>query len=636
MCGLVGIFDTTGERPIDEGLLRRMNDALVHRGPDGDGIFTAPGIGLGHRRLSIIDLEGGVQPMFDESGRVALVFNGEIYNFRTIRDELSAKGHQFRTDSDTEVIIEGWKEWGTACVDHFEGMFAFALWDADTRQLFLARDRLGKKPLYYATLANGLLLFGSELKALMAHPELPRDIDPKAVEEFFALAYVPDPRSIFRGVHKLAPGHRLSWTRGGQAKLEEYWDISFGVDTPSEPTQAAEALRARLHGAVADRLISDVPLGAFLSGGVDSSGVVAHMAGLIDQPVDTFCMGFGEQAFDESGYARQIAERYATNHHEEQVDPDAFDLVDRLAEIYDEPFGDSSAIPTYRVCALARKHVTVALSGDGGDEAFAGYRRYLWHLREAKLRRLLPDAIRKPLFGLLAAIYPKADWAPQFLRAKTTFKELALDDLDGFFLSVSATDDAQRGRLFSARLKSDLQGYHAREALAVHWRRADTDDPLAQAQYTDIKTWLPGDILVKVDRASMANSLEVRAPLLDPDLVSWGINLASGLKIDGGEKKAVLKKALEPDVPGDLLYRPKQGFSVPIGEWFRGPLRDKLRSALNGGILADSGLFDMSEVSRLVDQHQSGMRDHSRVLWLLLMFQAFLARSQTNTQSGQA
>lgn len=633
MCGLVGIFDTTGERPTDEGLLRRMNDSLTHRGPDGDGIFTAPGIGLGHRRLSIIDLEGGVQPMFDESGRVALVFNGEIYNFQTLREELIAKGHHFRTNSDSEVIIEGWKAWGTACVDHFEGMFAFALWDANARQLFLARDRLGKKPLYYATLANGLLLFGSELKALMAHPELPRDIDPKAVEDFFALAYVPDPRSIFRGVHKLAPGHRLSWTRGGQAKLEEYWDVPFDIDTPSAPIEAAEALRERFHGAVADRLISDVPLGAFLSGGVDSSGVVAHMAGLIDHRVDTFCMGFGETAFDESDYARQIAERYTTNHHAEQVDPDAFDLVDRLAEIYDEPFGDSSAIPTYRVCALARKHVTVALSGDGGDEAFAGYRRYLWHLREAKLRRLLPDVIRKPLFGLLAAIYPKADWAPQFLRAKTTFKELALDDLDGFFLSVSATDDTQRGKLFSERLKSDLQGYHARDALAVHWNRADTDDPLAQAQYTDIKTWLPGDILVKVDRASMANSLEVRAPLLDPDLVSWGVNLASNLKIDGGEKKAVLKRALESDVPADLLYRPKQGFSVPISAWFRGPLRDKVRGALSGGVLADCGLFDMAEVSRLVDQHQSGMRDHSRVLWLLLMFQAFLAHTQTSAES---
>lgn len=627
MCGLVGIFDTTGERPIDEGLLRRMNDALVHRGPDGDGIFTAPGIGLGHRRLSIIDLEGGAQPMFDDTGRIALVFNGEIYNFQTIREELAAKGRRFRTNSDTEVIIEGWREWGTACVEHFTGMFAIALWDAGTHQLFLARDKMGKKPLYYAVLPSGLLLFGSELKALMAHPDLPRDIDPRAVEDFFALAYVPDPRSIFRGVHKLAPAHRLSWVRGGQEKLEEYWDIPFDTETPSKPDEAAEALRERMHGAVADRLISDVPLGAFLSGGVDSSGVVAHMAGLIDHPVETFCMGFGEQAFDESDYARQVSERYGTSHHAEQVDPDAFDLVDRLAEIYDEPFGDSSAIPTYRVCALARKHVTVALSGDGGDEAFAGYRRYLWHLREAKLRRLMPAAIRKPLFGLLAAIYPKADWAPQFLRAKTTFKELSLDDLDGFFLSVSATDDTQRTNLFSDRLKADLQGYHAREALAAHWHRADTDDPLAQAQYTDIKTWLPGDILVKVDRASMANSLEVRAPLLDPDLVSWGVNLASGLKIDGGEKKAVLKKALEPDVPADLLYRPKQGFSVPIGEWFRGPLREKVRTALGGGVLADSGLFNMAEVTRLVDQHQSGLRDHSRVLWLLLMFQAFLVRA---------
>lgn len=627
MCGLTGIFDSTGERPIDAGLLRRMNDSMTHRGPDGDGHFIAPGIGLAHRRLSIIDLEGGVQPMFDDSGNIAVVFNGEIYNFQALRTELQERGHRFQTNSDTETIIHGWKEWGEDLPQHLEGMFVFALWDARSRHLFIARDRLGKKPLYYAALPDGQVLFGSELKALTVHPDLPREIDSRAIEEFFALAYVPEPRSIYRAVRKLPAAHFLSWRRGSEAKIAPYWDIAFLPEQSYEPGTAARELHTRFHEAVRARLISDVPLGAFLSGGVDSSGVVAQMAGLMDTPVDTFCMGFGEAAFDESDYAQIMAERYGTNHRMERVDPDAFDLVDRLAGIYDEPFGDSSAIPTFQVCALARKHVTVALSGDGGDEAFAGYRRYLWHLREARLRAMMPGALRKPLFGFLGAVYPKLDWAPQFLRAKTTFKELALDDLDGFFLSVSATDDGLRRSLFSESLKSELQGYHASEVLRHHWEAAATDDPLKKAQYTDIKTWLPGDILVKVDRASMANSLEVRAPLLDPELVSWGVNLPASLKIDGGEKKAVLKKALEPDVPDDLLYRPKQGFSVPIGEWFRGPLRERVRADLTGGALADSGFFDMATVTSLVDQHQSGRRDHSRVLWLALMFQAFLVRS---------
>lgn len=610
-----------------------MNDSMFHRGPDGDGQFTAPGIGLAHRRLSIIDLEGGVQPMYDDTGDIAVVFNGEIYNFQALRTELRARGHRFATDSDTEVIIYGWKEWGEALPEHLDGMFAIALWDARDKRLFLVRDRLGKKPLYYAELADGQLLFASELKALMVHPSLPRDIDSNAIEEFFALAYVPEPRSIYRSVRKLPAAHFLSWQRSGQAKIAPYWDITFSSDHAFEPGAAAIELHKRFHDAVRARLISDVPLGAFLSGGVDSSGVVAQMAGLMDTPVDTFCMGFGEAAFDESDYAQIMAERYGTNHRMERVNPDAFDLVDRLAAIYDEPFGDSSAIPTFQVCALARKHVTVALSGDGGDEAFAGYRRYLWHLREARLRAMMPGALRKPLFGFLGAVYPKLDWAPQFLRAKTTFKELALDDLEGFFLSVSATEDELRRSLFSQSLRNDLQGYHASEVLRQHWDAAETKDPLKKAQYTDIKTWLPGDILVKVDRASMANSLEVRAPLLDPELVEWGVNLPANLKIDGGEKKAVLKKALEPDVPADLLYRPKQGFSVPIGEWFRGPLRERVRADLTRGALADSGFFDMDSVTALVDQHQSGRRDHSRVLWLALMFQAFLVRSQGTVQT---
>ena len=621
MCGLAGMFDGTGARPIDRALLWRMTDAVAHRGPDGSGLFTAPGIGLGHRRLSIIDMEGGAQPMTDAETGVTVVFNGEIYNFPALREGLSALGHRFRSQSDTEVILHGWKQWGRGCLEHFDGMFAFALWDPRDQTLLLARDRLGKKPLYYAVLPDGLCLFGSELKALTCHPALPRDIDAEAVADYFAYGYVPDPKSIYKAVRKLPPGHFLHWRRGGGPDLRQWWDLSL-EETQGDPADAA----AHLEFATRRRLISDVPLGAFLSGGVDSSAVVSQMALAMDEPVKTFSMGFGDKAYDETAYAQAVAARYGTDHTERQVDPDSFDLVDRLAALYDEPFGDSSAIPTFQVCALAREQVTVALSGDGGDEVFGGYRRYLWHLREARLRRLLSPGFRRLLFGTLGKLYPKADWAPRMLRAKSTFKELALDDLEAFFLSVSATTERQRRHLLGLDLRAQLRqaDYHPIEVLRGHWQRAEGSDPLKQAQYADIKTWLPGDILVKVDRASMANGLEVRAPFLDHRLLEWGVNLPPDQKISRGEKKAILKQAMDPFVPADLLYRPKQGFSVPIGPWFRGPLKERVREALTGDLLVQSGFVDPDYVETLLNQHQGGFRDESRILWLLLMFQGFL------------
>ncbi|MBI1179238.1 MAG: amidotransferase 1, exosortase A system-associated [Alphaproteobacteria bacterium] len=622
MCGLAGMFDGAGERPMDRGLLARMTDALAHRGPDGSGLWDGPGIALGHRRLSIIDLAGGAQPMTDPATGVTVVFNGEIYNFRDLMARLAGLGHDFRTHCDTEVILHGWAEWGPDCLSRFDGMFAFALWDPRDRTLFLARDRLGKKPLYYALLPGGLCVFGSELKALTCHPGLPRDVDPEAVEDFFAYGYVPEPKSIYRAVRKLPAAHALRWRRGGAPEIAAYWSPSLD-DAPVSDGMPAE-LAGRLAEATRARLIADVPLGAFLTGGVDSSAVVSQMAGAMAEPVKTFAIGFGARGFDETAYARQVAQRYGTDHTERQVDPDAVDLVDRLAALYDEPYGDSSAMPTFRVCALARERVTVALSGDGGDEVFAGYRRYLWHLREARLRRALPRALRRGLFGALGRVYPKADWAPRPLRAKTTFQELALDDLEAFFLSVSAMPDRDRRSLLGGDLRRALGGYHAVEALRPHWQAAAGADPLKQAQYADIKTWLPGDILVKVDRASMAHGLEVRAPFLDHRLLDWGLNLPAAVKIAGGEKKAVLKRAMEPFVPRDLLYRPKQGFSAPIGPWFRGPLRETVREALTGPLLARSGYVEPAAVTRLLDQHQSGLRDHSRSLWLLLMFQGFL------------
>ena len=635
MCGIAGIFDHRGQSEIDRALLHRMTDIIGHRGPDGDGFYHAPGIGLGFRRLAIIDLAGGDQPMFNEDRTVCLVFNGEIYNFQPLMAELTARGHHFRTRSDTEVIVHAWEEWGEACLDRFNGMFAFALWDGRTETLFLARDRLGEKPLYYGFLTDGRLIFGSELKSLLCSPDLDRTLDPQAIEEFFAFGYIPDPHSIYRSVRKLPPAHCLVLRRGEPVgEPRAYWDVRFVDDVRLGREEVAEELVFRLREAVRLRMIADVPLGAFLSGGVDSSGVVAMMAGLKADPVSTFSIAFGVRGWDESAYAAAIATRYGTDHHVREIDPNSFDLVDRLASIYDEPFGDSSAMPTFRVCAMARENVTVALSGDGGDEVFAGYRRYRWHCIEDRVRRLLPQSVRGPVFGALGRLYPKLDWLPRPFRAKATLQELARDPVGAYFSSVSVCGDALRRQLFSPALRRDLQGYSAVDLLRGHMARSGSEHALSQVQYADFKTYLPGDILTKVDRASMANSLEVRVPLLDHTLVEWAARLPPAFKLHRGEGKYVLKSALESYVPRDILYRPKQGFSVPLATWFRGPLRERLTQALRGPLQEDSGLFDMRFVGRLIEQHLSGAFDHSAPLWQLLMFDAFLRNSQVPRGNG--
>ena len=627
MCGIVGLFDTVGRSDLDRALLTRMNDTHTHRGPDGYGEFVDAGIGLGHRRLSIIDLSGGAQPLFNEDETVVVVFNGEIYNFQGLSDELIAAGHTFKTRSDTEVIVHAWEEWGADCVDRFRGMFAFAIWDRRQETLFLARDRLGIKPLYYAVLPNQTLIFGSELKSLLVHPALERKLDPAAVEEYFAYGYVPDPKTIYSAVKKLAPGHTLKWRWGeGMPRPHQYWDVSFEASDHRDEGELCEDLIEQLREAVRLRMIADVPLGAFLSGGVDSSAVVAMMAGESNDPVNTCSISFADPKFDESRYAQLVADRYKTDHFVDQVDPDAFDLVDRLANMYDEPFADSSAMPTYRVCGLARKRVTVALSGDGGDEIFAGYRRYRWHNYEERVRQFLSDAIRQPLFGFLGAAYPKMDWAPKPLRAKSTFQAIGRDTIGGFFHSVSVLYDGVRRPLYSDSFNRELQGYHAREVLEGVMRSAPADDHTSRVQYADLKTYLPGDILTKVDRASMAHSLEVRVPVLDHKFVEWSARVPVSLKLNGREGKYIFKKALEPHLGNDILYRSKMGFSVPLGTWFKGPLRDRVRTALCGDVLADTGMFDMTQIRTIVDQHQSGAREHSAVMWALLMFESFLRR----------
>jgi asparagine synthase (glutamine-hydrolysing) len=629
MCGITGIFDTTGTRAVGHAVLQRMNDTQHHRGPDAGSLHLEPGVGLGHRRLSIIDVAGGHQPLFNEDGSVVVVFNGEIYNYQSLIPELQALGHVFRTRSDTEVIVHAWEAWGEACVQRFRGMFAFALWDRTRETLFLARDRLGVKPLHYALLDDGTLLFGSELKSLLAYRDrrggMPRDLDPLAVEEYFALGYVAEPRTIFRCAKKLPPGHVLTLRRGQPATApREYWDLRFSLDRPLPLDEACAELRHRLAESVRLRMIAEVPLGAFLSGGVDSSAVVATMAQLSSGPVNTCSIAFDDPQFDESAYARQVADRWGTAHRVQTVRSDDFELLDRLALLYDEPFADSSALPTYRVCALARRHVTVALSGDGGDEALAGYRRYRQQLAQEQQRARLPAALRQGPIAWLGRIYPEAAWAPRPLRAKQTLLSLARGAVDGYFHEMSVLRQPLRSALYSGRLRAELAGYEAGEVFRRHALRAGTDDPVALAQYLDTKTYLVGDINTKVDRASMAHSLEVREPLMDHELLEWLARLPTALKVQGSEGKHVFKKALEPLLPREVLYRPKKGFAVPLARWFRGPLRERTRTALLGERLGDTGWFERPAIERLLDAHAAGRQDHSAALWSLLMFEAFL------------
>lgn len=633
MCGIVGLFDTRGYKPISADLLDQMNATQFHRGPDGAGTHIEPGLGLGHRRLSIIDIASGHQPLFNEDESVVVTYNGEIYNFIELMDELKRRGHIFKTRCDTEVIVHAWEEWGESCVEHFRGMFAFAIWDRNRQQLFLARDRLGIKPLFYTFLDDGCLAFSSELKALKCLPNIDRALDPTSIEDYFSLGYVPEPKTIYKQVKKLKPGHSLLVERSvsGAAtqatpKLEqkEYWDLHCQPAAPQKEADLQEELVERIREAVKIRMIAEVPLGAFLSGGVDSGAVVAMMAQHSESPVNTCSIGFDVNRFDETEYAKMVAERYQTSHFEGTVASDDFALVDQLAELYDEPYADSSAIPTYRVCELAKKKVTVALSGDGGDEHLAGYRRYRWHMNEERLRSKIPSGVRRNVFGPLGRLYPKADWAPRVFRAKTTFEALARNSVEAYFHTVGLTTAQQRMELFTDGFKRDLQGYQTEKLFEEYALKAPTDDPLTMIQYIDTKTYLVGDILTKVDRASMAHALEVRVPLLDHKLVDWISGLSPSLKLNGQCGKYLLKKAMEPYLPNDVLYRPKMGFAVPLADWFRGPLKPLLRQRLLGGLMAECGYFNLAFIETLVNQHLMRVRDNSTLIWTLFMFEAFM------------
>ena len=620
MCGIAGIFHCGTIKPVDPSRVERMCDALVHRGPDDSGVWTAPGVGLGFRRLAIIDVAGSPQPMHSADGRAVLVFNGEIYNFRELRRELSALGAEFRTDGDGEVILAAWQRWGADCVSRLHGMFAFAIYDRAERTLFLARDRLGVKPLFMAHLSDGSLAFASELKGLLAHPLLRRDADPFAIEDYLAWGYVPDHRSILKGVEKLPAGHyRLLRHDAPPADPQRWWDVSFAERRRGSERDLEAELLHHLREAVTSRMTADVPLGAFLSGGVDSSSVVALMAEASRAPVRTCSIGFDVEALDETSYAAKVAEKFGTDHEARVVSADQFDAIGTLAAMFDEPFADASALPTWRVCQLARESVTVALSGDGADEALAGYRRQVFYAHEERARGLLPAAFRRNVLGPLGRLYPKADWAPRPLRAKSTLLALAGDGAEGYARSLSVVPPELRGSLYAPDMLRQLSDYRAEQPLIELMEQAPARSGLDRAQYADLKFWLPGDILTKVDRTSMAVSLEAREPLLDHRLVEFAATLPERMRVRRGQGKWLMKKAMRRYLPDEILYRPKQGFVTPIAEWLRGPLAGEAKAIASSAALARTGWFDGAVLSRLADAHVAGRADNSRLLWQLLM-----------------
>jgi asparagine synthase (glutamine-hydrolysing) len=623
MCGIVGIFDLEGQRDINRDLLITMRDTMVSRGPDEAGAYYEPGIGLGHRRLSIIDLASGQQPLSNQDNSVTIVFNGEIYNYRELTQELQQRGYSFSTHSDTETIVHAWEEWGEQCVDRLRGMFAFAIWDKNKKTLFFARDRLGIKPLLYAITDDGFLIFASEHKALLACKTLNKKINERAIETYFALGYIAEPETIYNQVHKLPAGHILSVRDKRLGNPQQYWDVPFKKHKTSWSDAQQEFIQ-RLNEAIRIRMIAEVPLGAFLSGGVDSSSVVALMSMMQQSPINTCSIGFDVPDYNESEFAQQVAERYKTNHHVEIVSSDDFSLIDTLVDIYDEPYADSSALPTYRVCELARKHVTVALSGDGADELMSGYRRHRFHMHEERIRSALPYFLRSAFFGTLGNLYPKLDWAPQWARAKSTFQSLGMDSVAAYFNTVSQNNDSIRDSLFSKSFRRELDGYRAIDVFRRHAENSPTEDPLGLIQYLDLKTYLIDDILTKVDRASMANSLEVRVPILDHQLVEWISGLNSSYKFNGNTGKALLKSAMEPHLPHDILYRKKMGFSVPLARWFRTSLKERVRKELLDDQLLDTGWFQADYIRKVVSEHQSSLRNHSTLIWSLLMFSGFL------------
>jgi asparagine synthase (glutamine-hydrolysing) len=585
---------------------------MRHRGPDDEGFHVEPGVALGMRRLSIIDLSTGHQPIHNEDRSIWVVFNGEIYNYRELRGALEAAGHRFSTSSDTETIVHGYEEWGDAVFSRLRGMFGIAVWNSRTRTLVLARDRAGIKPLYYGE-SGGRLFFGSEAKCVLANPEIDRELDPAALDHFLAYLYTPRDRAIFRGLRKLPPGHLLQ-VHDGRVDVRRYWQVPVVQTFRGSEAEALDLLEQTLGDAVESHLVSDVPLGAFLSGGIDSSVVVALMAQRSSRPVKTFAIGFDEERYNELPHARRVAEHLGTEHHEMIVRPDALGILERLIWHFDEPFADSSAIPTWYVSQIAGQHVTVVLSGDGGDELFGGYDRYLPHPRVTSFDRMLPGIGR----ALAAATWRAL---PHGMRGKNFLRHVARDPQGRYLDSISFYHRDERDALLSADVKARLEGWDAEAHFRQPFGRLSGLPLTAQMMAFDFETYLPEDCLTKVDRMSMAHSIESRVPLLDHLVVEFAASLPVSMKIQAGRRKHLLKQLAFRLVPREILDRPKQGFGVPIGHWFRGSLRDVFGDILKSPTTRQRGYFDSAFVDRLLDEHLSGRRDHSLRLWQLLVFE---------------
>ncbi|HEX8722378.1 MAG TPA: asparagine synthase (glutamine-hydrolyzing) [Pyrinomonadaceae bacterium] len=624
MCGIVGIVNFGGA-PADAALLARMNEAIRHRGPDEEGAYVSGPVGLAMRRLAIIDLAGGQQPIENEDGTCRIIFNGEIYNYRELKARLEKLGHRFRTDSDTEAILHAYEEYGADCPRHLRGMFAFAVWDEPKRQLFLARDRVGKKPLLYAK-SGGAFVFGSEFRALLLHPAVGREVDREALDDYLSFMCVPAPQTAYRDIRKLEPGHSLTLTAAGEVRCERYWQPDFSEKLDVGEEEAGERALALLRDAVRVRLMSEVPLGAFLSGGVDSSAVVALMAEASSAPVKTFSIGFEEQDFSELHHARRVAEHVGAEHHEFVVRPDALEVLPTLVEHYGEPYADSSAIPTYYVARETRRHVTVALNGDGGDECFGGYERYA-AMRISETYRRLPRALREGVIRQAVGLLPSSDVRRgRVHKAKRFLRAASLPPVERYARWVTVFDEEAKGDLYAEDFLRETEGRGAARLLAPWFARANGAGVVDAALLADTMTYLPNDLLVKVDIASMAVSLEARSPFLDHHVIEFAASLPERLKVRGMTTKYILKKVLGKLLPQENLTRSKMGFGVPIGHWFRGEMQGFLREHLLSGRAAGRGLVRPEAVRRMVELHTRGERDFTHQLWTLLMLELWFER----------
>jgi asparagine synthase (glutamine-hydrolysing) len=627
MCGVSAIYEFDRLSFSSQQILDSMNASQHHRGPDGQGVYIDDYVGLGHTRLAVIDIDSGQQPLVDATESVVVTYNGEIYNFKELTCELKALGYRFNTDSDTEVIVNAWLAWNSKCVDKFDGMFAFVLWDSSSKVLFAARDRLGIKPLHWAISENNRLVFSSELKAIKCFANVTLAVNEQAIEDFLTLGYVIEPKSIYKNIHKLQPGHFiLIDENSSQVAPVCYWDLKDYVSADTKSSNGEELLQL-INKSVQQRMVADVPLGAFLSGGLDSTAIVALMSEQSSSSINTCSIGFDLSQYDESNFAEFVAKQYKTEHSTTNVSVNDLSLVDLLVDIFDEPFADNSAIPTFILSKSAREKVKVALSGDGSDELFFGYRNYQMLNLEEKIRGVIPAAIRGPIFSFLAKIYPQMNNAPRFLRAKSTLTALSKDSVTSHHNSMSLADKETIETLYSVDFKSKLQNYTSLASFQALADDVKENTALKQVQYIDLKTYLPSDILTKVDRASMASSLEVRVPFLDHHIVEHALAMTPTLNLKNKRVKVTLADAFKHIIPKFILDRPKMGFTSPLDEWIRQISIESLEKRILSEHLLSQKIFNLVHLKQLLADHHQRKRNNGVLIWAILILESFFRKN---------